>query len=959
MNPTRLASNKTTRGFTYFVDFTETTSIVTNKSTISYALKLSLDSGSSWGFGSYGIGWEMTVNGTQVAYHNRALSDRYTCWAGETLTLQSGSFEIEHNNDGTGTISVNATMDMADRPAGAGAMSFSGASTLTEIPRASSITNDPLTFVIGQATSIGISRASSSFTHTLSYSFANNSGNIGTGIATLKSWTPPSTWINDLPSAASGTGTITLTTYNGSTQIGDPKPYTATFTVNENIKPIIIAFSVTPYNANAWLSTKNAFVMGYSQINVSTTATAGTGSSLASYAYKVMSGALTEQIGSGSTWRSAIVQTSGSKNVSVVVTDKRGRQETDGENIDVLPYSPPSISELTYERGTLTNNVWTPNRQGNHIKATATAVVALSSLNNGCTITVTCNGTNKTISSTSGSVYFTNTDSEHAYTLRAVAVDSVGVTGAATEITVPTGAVPFFWGADRIGIGKIAEESGHAEFGYVADFDEGWTGGGIQFPDPNKGGKVLKMKADGSGAEWGDGGTGGASSYADLTGKPTIDGHTINSSNTAGDLGLAKLSDVPNSLSQLSDDSSHRTVTDTEKSTWNAKADASAVPTALSQLSQSASYRTVTDTEKSTWNSKMSDYTLSITTSGGGTFPVKFLTVNYSNETSETGFLARVNMVSGHGNGVSYKFLEEAILSVSYTGAISADVFRYYGASATWSGHTGQFGDVFWIHDATNKIVTFYVIVGQYGVVKMTPYYRLNNSSGGTVTQHTGSAIPYSSGTVVWGNSSDIAQLSDLANYLPLNSGWLYLSGGVPDNNSALANRGYVDGNDQYVLGIANAALPKTGGTISGNLNVTGQSTFTNRPTVGGTNVALTSDIGGSARVGSKAVFIGQTGSTGYAAGELWVGLYKNSSSEEDPTLSKYDILNVVFLITATSGNLKLSTDAVTYYPVYFGNGTSKPVPASMFTAGSGATFCFYGDRFGYIGMPMYDGSVT
>lgn len=68
------------------------------------------------------------------------------------------------------------------------------------------------------------------------------------------------------------------------------------------------------------------------------------------------------------------------------------------------------------------------------------------------------------------------------------------------------------------------------------------------------------------------------------------------------------------SLADLNEDENHRTVTDTEKSTWNAKSDFSGsytdltdkptIPTALSQLSADSTHRLVSDTEKSTWNGK-------------------------------------------------------------------------------------------------------------------------------------------------------------------------------------------------------------------------------------------------------------------------------------------------------------------------------------------------------------------
>ena len=71
---------------------------------------------------------------------------------------------------------------------------------------------------------------------------------------------------------------------------------------------------------------------------------------------------------------------------------------------------------------------------------------------------------------------------------------------------------------------------------------------------------------------------------------------------------------IPYSLSELTEDAQHRTVTDSEKSEWSGKSDFSGnysdlqgtptIPTELSQLSGDATHRVVTDAEKSTWNNK-------------------------------------------------------------------------------------------------------------------------------------------------------------------------------------------------------------------------------------------------------------------------------------------------------------------------------------------------------------------
>lgn len=87
-------------------------------------------------------------------------------------------------------------------------------------------------------------------------------------------------------------------------------------------------------------------------------------------------------------------------------------------------------------------------------------------------------------------------------------------------------------------------------------------------------------------------------------------------------------SGIPTALADLTDDANHRLVTDTEKTTWNGKSNFSGayndltgkpdlfsgdyndltgkptIPTSLSQLSEDTTHRVVTDTEKSTWNNK-------------------------------------------------------------------------------------------------------------------------------------------------------------------------------------------------------------------------------------------------------------------------------------------------------------------------------------------------------------------
>lgn len=163
-------------------------------------------------------------------------------------------------------------------------------------------------------------------------------------------------------------------------------------------------------------------------------------------------------------------------------------------------------------------------------------------------------------------------------------------------------------------------------------------------------------------------------------------------------------------------------------------------------------------------NKKANDFSIEIYNgTSGNPKPVRFASFNYSSCNSDNGIAAKISLVSGHGNGSSYAFLEDAIIRVTYTGGVEVDNFKYYGQSVgTWDGAARQYGDIFWLIDTTNKIVDFYCLMGQYARVYQTPWKRLTYSYGGTVTQHTSCTV-YSSGEKAWANNSDIALMSDIS----------------------------------------------------------------------------------------------------------------------------------------------------------------------------------------------------
>ena len=169
-----------TGGGTYASHFTgklivteESYSVADNTSYVYYELQLI--SGSSGRFSSAYASYSVTLNGSTVnsgsGYYN---SQSYNT----AQTICSGYTTISHNTDGTKTLSCSAALEFNYFSASPGSFYPSGSMNLTTIPRASTITATDAN--IGSASTINVNRASTYFTHTVTYSFSGLTGTIVT-----------------------------------------------------------------------------------------------------------------------------------------------------------------------------------------------------------------------------------------------------------------------------------------------------------------------------------------------------------------------------------------------------------------------------------------------------------------------------------------------------------------------------------------------------------------------------------------------------------------------------------------------------------------------------------------------------------------------------------------------------------------------------------------------------------
>lgn len=269
-------------------------------------------------------------------------------------TLLTHSVTISHNSDGTKSFSLSATLDPQITWHGGwvGSTSVSGSHTLNTIPRASSMSVSPSTQNYGGTVTFKITRASSSFTHTIRYNFNGNSGTIvSKTTATSYSWTIPASFMSYIPNGTSSYGTIYVDTFSGSTKVGE-KNIRLNTSVPSNIKPTIGSISIAETNTavtgvlGAQSGTGGTYLQALSRIKFTVNGAAG------SYSSTIKSTKITFN---GSSWNATTATTgainkTGTITVTATVTDSRGRTNSLSANINVTSYSPPVLTTASVTR---------------------------------------------------------------------------------------------------------------------------------------------------------------------------------------------------------------------------------------------------------------------------------------------------------------------------------------------------------------------------------------------------------------------------------------------------------------------------------------------------------------------------------------------------------------------------------------------------------------------------------
>lgn len=329
---TKTIPSPTVTGYVLTLNLTEnSTNTAGNYSDIDYSLVLKAG---SYNFSQYKVGWSVSLDGSVVSSCAKNDAKQISVSKNSSVTIASGNVKIYHNSDGQKNMPVAFSIDITKASYTSGPISVNGQSmVLTVIPRATQPSVPDVT--IGSAAVISLPRASSSFTHTLSFSFGELSGTIGSGYADKASWTVPVSLAQQIPNSEKGSGTITCTTYSGNTLVGT-KTVNFTAFIPSGAVPSISDITISEAVGNI-AATFGSYIQLRSQLRIVSKASGTYGASI-----KNITVTFEGVTYDGSDIITGAVKGSGKKEITVKAADSRGRTFSKSAEVNITPYTAPT-----------------------------------------------------------------------------------------------------------------------------------------------------------------------------------------------------------------------------------------------------------------------------------------------------------------------------------------------------------------------------------------------------------------------------------------------------------------------------------------------------------------------------------------------------------------------------------------------------------------------------------------
>lgn len=387
-----------------------------------------------------------------------------------TKTLRTRDVWINHNSDGSKSQSFSASINLNINYEGStlGTFSVSGTANIDTIPRASSLSSFSFGSALKTGTAntvkLGISRASSSFTHDIQ---------LRDGSTVIASWNaqglPTSlnlsasqvnTLLGRMSAQISKSFTLRVQTKNGSTNIGSAVTRNASVSVDTSVVPSISGLSVSVAGSGRD-KTIDKYVQSISKASASFSSSANGGTHLTSnriYIRKV--GGTDSTTIHATSGTSSLLTSSGTYEAVAEAVDARGRKSTQRVTFTVEAYDTPRISIFSADRGSATPTTVNVRRAGSHTSLGGSNLLTIKvQKRSGTGAWVDINSATTTGSASTFDATFADTGNlvTQSYEFRLHISDQFG-NSAESIVTVPTSKVVLdIHKNEGVGIGKIHE----------------------------------------------------------------------------------------------------------------------------------------------------------------------------------------------------------------------------------------------------------------------------------------------------------------------------------------------------------------------------------------------------------------------------------------------------------------------------------------------------------------------
>lgn len=220
---------------------------------------------------------------------------------------------------------------------------------------------------IGSTSTITVTRYNSSYTHTITYKLSNATGTIVTkGTSTSIAWTVPTAFYAQIPNAKTGTCTLTIETFNGSTSLGT-NTCTLTVTASSSACSPTVTGTVVDTNATTKALTGDESTLIRYMSTAKCTLTATPKNSATISTTKIGGSAVTGTASGGVVTATKNYTSVSDLSFKFEATDSRGYSGSQTVNPNVIAYIQLTINP-TVERPVPTGNTVKLSFSGNYYR---------------------------------------------------------------------------------------------------------------------------------------------------------------------------------------------------------------------------------------------------------------------------------------------------------------------------------------------------------------------------------------------------------------------------------------------------------------------------------------------------------------------------------------------------------------------------------------------------------------